>query len=76
MLQSALDQKGYAVSIGSACRSNQVRGQQQLIEIGLPPDWLNGGLRITNGLYSTPESVDGLVDALKEAVSKIRGFLS
>ncbi|AOH43465.1 hypothetical protein BEQ56_08235 [Anaerolineaceae bacterium oral taxon 439] len=76
MLQSALDQEGYAVSIGSACRSNQVRGQQQLVEIGLPPDWLSGGLRITNGLYSTPESVDGLVGALKEAVSKIRGFLS
>ena len=76
MLQSALDQEGYAVSIGSACRSNQVRGQQQLVEIGLPSDWLNGGLRITNGLYSTPESVDGLVDALKETVSKIRSFLS
>ena len=72
MLQSALDQRGFAVSVGSACRSNEVRGQQQLLEIGLDPEWVNGGLRITNGLYSTESSVDALVDALKETVALMR----
>lgn len=72
MLQSALDQRGFAVSVGSACRSNEVRGQQQLLEIGLGPEWVNGGLRITNGLYSTESSVDALVDAMKETVALIR----
>lgn len=72
MLQAALDQRGFAVSIGSACRSNEVRGQQQLLEIGLGSEWINGGLRVTNGLYSTEASVDALVDAMKETVASIR----
>lgn len=73
-LQGALDQQGFAVSIGSACRSNRIRGQQQLIEIGLGVDWINGGLRISNGLYSTAESAEALVAALKETVRKLRSF--
>lgn len=75
-VQSALDQRGFAVSIGSACRSNRIRGQQQLVEIGLPPEWLNGGLRITTGMYATRESADALVDALKETVQFVRRLKS
>lgn len=72
MIQAALDQRGYAVSIGSACRSNEMRGQQQLLEIGMDADWVNGGLRITNGLYSTESGVDALVEAMKETVAAMR----
>lgn len=74
LLQSALDQRGFAVSIGSACRSNQIRGQQQLIEIGLSPEWINGGLRITTGLYSTSDSAAALLAALKDTVRTLRSL--
>lgn len=72
LLQSALDQRGFQVSIGSACRSNQIRGQQQLVEIGLGKEWINGGLRVTVGRFTTMESAHALVNVMKETVAAIR----
>ena len=72
ILQSVMDQKGFAVSVGSACRSKEIRGQQQLVAIGLGPTWSNGGLRITVGHYTTQAAIQNLVSALAEAVSDIR----
>ena len=71
-LQSILDQKGFAVSIGSACRSKSVKGQQQLRDIGLDDHWSNGGLRLSVGMYTTAEAVDALVKAIAESVAFLR----
>ncbi len=71
-LQAVLDQKGFAVSVGSACRSNAIRGQQQLIDLGLNADWASGGLRITAGIYTTDDAIDELVSALTESVAFLR----
>ena len=72
VLQSLLDQKGFAVSIGSACRSSKIHGQQQLIDIGLSSEWANGGLRITVGIYTTDDAIYSLVNALKRSIRILR----
>ncbi len=72
LLQSILDQRGYAVSIGSACRSNLRHGQQQLIELGLSDEWINGGLRITTGLSNTESSIMDFCEVLSETVTEMR----
>ncbi|MHC1770709.1 MAG: cysteine desulfurase family protein [Flexilinea sp.] len=71
-LQSLLDQKGFAVSIGSACRSKSMKGQQQLRDIGLDDHWSNGGLRITVGCYSTGQAVDELTESLRNCIAFLR----
>ncbi len=71
-LQALLDRRGFAVSIGSACRSTAVKGQQILRNLQLSEDFINGGLRITVGRYNTEKSVRELVNAIKETVLFLR----
>ncbi len=71
-LQSILDQRGFAVSIGAACRTTTMKGQQQLRDIGLDDSWSNGGLRLSVGIYTTPAAVDAVVTAVAESAAFLR----
>ena len=71
-LLALMDQSGFAVSIGSACRSTSIKGQQQLRNIGLDDEWTNGGLRITVGAYTTDDAVDELTETLARCISFLR----
>lgn len=71
-LLALLDQSGFAVSIGSACRSTSIKGQQQLRNIGLDNEWTNGGLRITVGAFTTDDAVDELTETLARYISFLR----
>lgn len=72
LLQALLDQDGFAVSVGSACKAGTGRGQYQLKTIGLSDEWAEGGLRITNGIHTNVGAVESLVTSIKRCVEFLR----
>lgn len=68
----ALDLSGYAVSSGAACSSGSVEPSHVLMAIGLSREDARSCLRISLGAGNTREQVEGLVDALAEAVAQLR----
>jgi len=71
-----LDQKGIAVSTGSACNSASLNPSHVLTAIGLPVERVHGTIRFTIGDFTTQEDVDYVLDALVEVVEKLRGISS
>ena len=64
LLVSLLDAEGTAVSSGSACKTGRPEPSRILEEIGLPPSWTQGALRVTVGQNTTAEEVEHLLDLL------------
>ena len=71
VLLIALDQKGIAVSTGSACASRGLKLSHVLVAIGVDIR-RSGSLRFTLGKSTTKEEIDETVEALKEAVAFLR----
>ena len=69
-----LDQKGIAVSSGSACSSGSIDPSHVLIAIGLPSEVAHSSLRITLGEDATEEQIDYIVNTVTEIVEYLRGF--
>ncbi|MGN1372625.1 MAG: cysteine desulfurase family protein [Candidatus Coproplasma sp.] len=69
----ALDLKGIAVSTGSACSSGAVTPSHVLLSMGLGERRAKSAVRFTFGKYNTQEEVVETVEALSQAVEKIRG---
>lgn len=67
-----LDMKGIAVSTGSACSAGAVTPSHVLTAMGLSEESAKSAVRFTFGKYNTIEEVDVCVQALKEAVERIR----
>lgn len=67
-----LDMKGICVSTGSACSAGAVSPSHVLTAMGLDESRVKSAVRFTFGKYNTQEEVNFTVDALKEAVNKIR----
>ncbi|HEX3555252.1 MAG TPA: cysteine desulfurase family protein [Thermoanaerobaculia bacterium] len=67
-----LDLAGFAVSTGSACSSGAVEPSKTLLAIGLSPEEALSSLRISFGLFNTPEEVDAFLDALEREVAALR----
>jgi cysteine desulfurase len=68
----ALDLAGYAVSSGSACSSGAVQPSHVLLAMGVPAPDAKSSLRFSLGRTNTQDQVDGLLDALEKAVSRLR----
>lgn len=64
----ALDQKGYAVSAGSACTSGSESPSHVLLAMGMNADRARTAVRVSLGRESTREELDGLVSALQAIV--------
>jgi len=71
-----LDMAGIAVSTGSACSSASLTPSHVLDAIGVPVEEIHGSIRFTVGDFTTKEDMDYTVEALKTAVSKLRGISS
>jgi cysteine desulfurase len=71
-----LDMAGVAVSTGSACSSASLTPSHVLEAIGVPVEEIHGSLRFTVGDFTTREDLDYTVDALEEAVAKLRRISS
>jgi cysteine desulfurase len=67
-LAVALDMEGYAVSAGSACRSGSEEPSPVLLAMGYPPERARTSVRVSFGLETTDEELDGFVSALARTV--------
>ena len=69
-----LDNKGIAVSTGSACSSGSLEPSHVLLSIGLAPEIAHGSLRVTVGRYTTEEDVDYLLEVLPPIIERLRAM--
>lgn len=68
----ALDLAGVAVSTGAACSSGTLEPSHVLRALGLSPSRVQGSIRFSLGLGSTPDHVDRVLDVLPATVAKLR----
>lgn len=73
MLMS-LDLKGYAVSTGAACSSGNPEPSPVLLAMGLTRQEAQNSLRVSLGWETTPEQVNGFIEALKVVVARLRSL--
>jgi cysteine desulfurase len=69
-----LDNKGIAVSTGSACSSGSLEPSHVLLAIGCPPEVAHGSLRVTVGRFTTQDDVDYLLETLPPIVERLRAM--
>jgi len=67
-----LDQKGFAVSTGSACIAQSDEISHVINALNLPKDYQQGTLRISTGRFTSPDHIRKLKIALEETIKKIR----
>jgi len=67
-----LNEKGIAVSTGSACSSKSLEPSHVLTAIGLKPEQAHGSLRITLGRGTTEQDIDYTIKQIKEIVRSLR----
>jgi len=61
-----------AASAGAACHSGEVLISHVLCAMGVPEDWARGTLRLSTGRHTTWEEVRDAVNAIAEAVRRLR----
>lgn len=67
-----LNEKGIAVSTGSACSSKSLDPSHVLLGIGLKHEDAHGSIRFTLSRYTTEKEIEYTVKAVEEAVKKLR----
>ena len=67
-----LDNKGVAVSTGSACSSGSLEPSHVLLSIGCPPEIAHGSLRISLGRFTAEEDVDYFLEVFPPIVERLR----
>ncbi len=67
-----LDEKGIAVSTGSACSSKSLEPSHVLTAIGLKPEQAHGSLRVTLGKDNTEQEIDYTIENLKNIINSLR----
>ena len=73
-LATLLDMKGIAISTGSACNGGSHRISHVLNAIGLDANQAKSTVRISIGKHNTKEELDYVVDAIAEAVERLRAM--
>ncbi len=69
-----LDEKGICASSGSACTSGSLDPSHVLLAIGRVHDIAHGSLRLTLSADNTEEEVKYVIEAVKEAVERLRSM--
>ncbi len=67
-----LDQKGAAISTGSACSERSQEPDHVLLALGLSAKEALGGVRITLGKYTKTEEVENTIKYLSQAITQLR----
>jgi cysteine desulfurase len=68
----SLDDKGIAVSTGSACSSKKLLPSHVLMALGLNEVQAHGSLRISLGRNNEEKDMDYIIDSLKEIILRLR----
>lgn len=71
-LVMALDEKGFAVSTGSACSEKTQEPSHVLLALGLKPEEAMSSLRVTLGKYTTREEIGKFIKVVIVLVEKLR----
>jgi len=69
-----LDNRGIAVSTGSACSSGSLEPSHVLLAIGCPPEIAHGSLRISMGRFTTEAHVDYFLEVFPPIVERLRAM--
>ncbi len=69
-----LDKAGYAVAAGAACSSASTEPSATLIAMGVEPDLARGAVRLSLGVSSTLDEVEGFLRAVQNLVKQFRGM--
>jgi cysteine desulfurase len=69
-----LDNRGIAVSTGSACSSGSLEPSHVLLSIGCPAEIAHGSLRISVGRYTTAEDVEYFLEVLPPIIERLRAM--
>ena len=69
-----LDNKGIAVSTGSACSSGSLEPSHVLLSIGCPPEIAHGSLRISLGRFTQESDVDFFLEVFPPIVERLRAM--
>lgn len=69
-----LDNKGIAVSTGSACSSGSLEPSHVLLSIGCPPEIAHGSLRISLGRFTTEADIDYFLEVFPPIVERLRSM--
>jgi cysteine desulfurase len=69
-----LDNRGIAVSTGSACSSGSLEPSHVLLSIGLAPEIAHGSLRVTVGRYTTEADIDYFLEVLPPIIERLRAM--
>ena len=69
---TALDRKGFAIASGSACSSNSDEPSHVLLSMGVDLDLAQGALRVSLGVESNKNEINGFIDTLKDEVTRLK----
>ncbi len=69
-----LDERGIAVSTGSACSSPNLEPSHVLAAIGVPLLMAHGSLRVSTGRQTTEQEIDEFLDVLPQVVDGLRSI--
>lgn len=69
-----LDNKGIAVSTGSACSSGSLEPSHVLLSVGCAPEIAHGSLRISLGRFTTEAHVDYFLEVFPPIVERLRAM--
>lgn len=69
-----LDNKGIAVSTGSACSSGSLEPSHVLLSIGCPPEVAHGSLRLSIGRFTTAEQIEYFLEVFPPIVERFRAM--
>jgi cysteine desulfurase len=69
-----LDNKGIAVSTGSACSSGSLEPSHVLLSIGCPPEIAHGSLRVSLGRFTTEADIDYFLEVFPPIVERLRAM--
>ena len=73
-IQSMLDERGIAISTGSACHSGIKEPSNTLTSIEVPNDYIHGAIRISLSHMNTMEEIDEFLVNLKEVIEILRKY--
>lgn len=73
-IQSMMNERGFAISTGSACHSGSAVPSRTLMAIGCPEEYINGTIRISMSVDNTEEEIKDFVKNLKEVVEILRKY--
>ncbi len=69
-----LNEHGICTSTGSACTSGSLEPSHVILATGLPYEFAHGSIRFTMGRDTTMEDVEKVIDAMPDAVKRLRAI--